>query len=127
MNTIKKYLPDAVICFALAIAVYFAVGFLNQDIPKPGSEVIPGVGAVIDSGTGANTITIRQGGGTLTNRGAATVYLAWNTTTAPAADTAAAVGKCYLAQDQSVPIPVKVTTIVHLTASGSAKLIYTEQ
>ena len=130
LDRLSELVPVVLMLFAM-LAIFFVGAIVKSPDPKPvpGTEVIPGVGAVIDSGTTANTVTLRfprQARGSIINKGSATVYIAWNTTTPPSADTTAAVGKCYLASGDACTIPKNAANFVHLTASGSAKLIYIE-
>lgn len=87
----------------------------------------PGVtGAILDSTIAAEVVTLRPGmGGSLLNKGAATVYLGWNASDV-AANTDAAVNKCYLAAGDSVRIPSGVSSFAHKTAAATAKLIFVE-
>jgi hypothetical protein len=91
------------------------------------ATVTPGMtGAVIDSGAVANTVALRSGrGGSLLNKGAATVYIGWNGVTVAADDTAE-LNKAYLAANEAVRIPSGADSFTHKTAVGTAKLVFLE-
>ena len=83
-------------------------------------------GAVIDSGTSVNTVTLTNARrGSLVNKGAASVYISWSNTTVNA-NTTAENGKCILDAGDAVRIPTGVKSFAHATASGTAKLVFVE-
>jgi hypothetical protein len=91
------------------------------------ADVTPGMtGAVIDSGVVEANVILRTGaGGSIVNKGGATVYIGWNGATV-AADTTAQVNKCYMETNDAIRIPSGVSSFNHKTAAATAKLLFVE-
>jgi len=94
------------------------------------TTISPGLGWILDSSTTTSVVTVTDRrtnvGGTIANKGAATVYINWSGA-AVTADTDEGVNKCYLEAGDSCRVPRGCTTWSHETASGTAKLLYIEE
>ena len=85
------------------------------------------ISAVLDSSTTTNTVTLSNARrGSLINKGPSTVYLGWSSDTVNA-NTTAEVGKSYLDSGDSMRLPAGVKNFSHVTASGTAKLLFVEE
>ncbi len=85
------------------------------------------ISAVLDSGTSVNTATLQSARrGSLINKGPSTVFLGWSSDTVNA-NTSAEVGKSYLDSGDAMRIPAGVKNFAHVTATGSAKLLFVEE
>ena len=90
------------------------------------AEVSVTSGGVVDSSTTQDSIVINSGkGGSLVNKGTATVYIHWLNDTVEANNNAG-VNKCFLDSGDAVRIPSRTKKISHKTAAGTAKLIFVE-
>lgn len=124
----KKLIGATIGAFVGAFVVILALSFGEKT--KADTTVSPGLGWILDSSTTTSVVTVtdrRTQGGTITNKGAATVYINWAGIADVAANTTEGINKCYLDSGDSVRVPKSCTTWSHETASGTAKLLYVEE
>jgi len=111
----------------LAMLLVSMLGFAPRSAAD--TTISGAMGAILDSSTDDSVVTItdrRVGGGSIVNKGSATVYINWTGGAVTANDTEGT-NKCFLEDGDSVRIPKACTSFSHATASGTAKLIYVEE